>query len=183
MDKELVWTEYPHHNAPFLFDARGHRRTGSLFMETTQDKQREPVLTLKDYDHEGLRSIYQLYMASADEYDAAIRIVGSMAHWRKLMSASWFITGNPEKNITGLESWRKDMQARDASAALKVIHERVKAGDRQASQFLLSYATKGVTAGMVQATKKEVKTANRRGIQNQGEPFNIGAAFDKASGD
>lgn len=175
---DLIWTPYPVHNAPVLFDARGHRRTGSLFSETTQDKNRHPVLTLKDYDNNGMLSAYQLYMTSADEYDAAMKMVGSMTHWRKLMSSSWFMTGDPDKNFTGLESWRKDMQARDASTAKKLLLDKVKEGDRQAAQYLMTYATKGDTAGLVQKTKKSPKDS-RRGSQNRGDVINLDQAFSK----
>jgi len=99
----VQWHPYPGHSDKVLFDSRGHRRTGSLFAETTQDKNMSPVLSLRDYDS-ALPSCYQLFMASADEYDAALRIVGSMAHWRKLMNCSWFMTGDPDKNFQGLES-------------------------------------------------------------------------------
>ena len=170
-DTPLVWTPYPEFNDPVLFDARGHRRTGSLFVETSQDKNRDPIMTLRDYDHNDLPSIYRLYMESADEYDAAMKIVGSMTHWRKLMSSEWFMTGDSNRNFTGLESWRKDMQARDASTAKKVLMDRVRDGDRQAAQFLMQYATKGDTAGLTQSTKAGPKAVStkRRGVQKKDE--------------
>ncbi len=173
--KELIWDPYPEHNDPVLFDARGHRRTGSLFIETTQDTNRDPVLTLKDYDNNGFRSAYRLYMESVDEYDAAMKIVGSMTHWRKLMSCSWFMTGDPDKNIAGLESWRKDLQAKDASTAKKKLLEKVEEGDRLSAQFLMTYATKGDTAGLDLKSKK----ASRRGAQHRGELVNLDQAFSR----
>lgn len=177
MTDELTWTPYPVHNAPVLFDARGHRRTGSLFSETSQDKNRHPVLTLKDYDNNGLLSAYQLYMQSTDEYDAAMKMVGSMTHWRKLMSSSWFMTGDPDKNFTGLESWRRDMAARDASAAKRLLMNKVTEGDRAAAQFLLNYATKGETAGTKQSTKVKTPKDTRRGSQVSGDVVDLDARF------
>lgn len=178
-DAPLVWKPYPAHNDPVLFDARGHRRTGSLFIETSQDKNRDPVLSLRDYDVNGLPSAYNLYMESADEYDAAIKLVGTMTHWRKLMSCSWFMNGDPDKNFTGLESWRRDMQARDASTAKRVLMEKVADGDRQAAQFLLTYATKGDTAGLKQSTKATPKGTTRRGSQLNGELIDLDTAWNK----
>lgn len=181
---DMTWTPYPEHNAPVLFDARGHRRTGSLFAETSQDKNRHPIFTLKDYDHNDMVSAYNLYMTSIDEYDAATKMVGSMTHWRKLMASSWFMTGDAGKNFTGLNSWRKDMQARDASRAKKILIDKVREGDRQAAQFLLNYATKGTTADVSQKQEKLTKPSDRRGAQNTGEVLNLDAAFDKLqSGD
>ena len=174
---ELIWSPYPVYNAPVLFDARGHRRTGSLFSETSQDKNRHPVFTLRDYENNGLLSMYNLYMTSVDEYDAAMKTVGSMTHWRKLMSCSWFMGGDADKNFTGLESWRRDMQARDASKAKRLLMAKVEEGDRQAAQFLMTYATKGDTAGLLQSTKSKPKAVERRGGQNTGELVNLDVAF------
>lgn len=176
----MHWNPYPSHSAEVLFDARGHRRTGSLFAEMSQDRNRTPIFTLKDYDNNGLVSLYQLYMESADEYDAAMRSVGSMTHWRKLMSSRWFMSGDPDKNFTGLESWRKDMQARDASRAKAVLVQKVSEGDRQAAQFLMTYSTKGEFAGLQQSTKagpKGVKET-RRGVQKNGNVIDLDKAFD-----
>ncbi len=175
---DLIWTPRPAHNAPVLFDVRGHRRTGSLFAETSQDKNRHPVFTLKDYDHNGLISAYNLYMTAIDEYDAAITMVGCMTHWRKLMASSWFMTGDPDRNFTGLTSWRKDMQARDASQAKALLINKMKEGDRQAAQYLMTYATKGDTAGLVQSTKPKPLKEARRGAQNKGQEFDLDAAFE-----
>ena len=176
---DLIWTPYPDPNDPVLFDARGHRRTGSLFAETTQDNNRHPVFTLKDYEHKGLVSAYILYMSCADEYEAAIKMVGTMTHWRKLMSSSWFMTGDPDKNFTGLESWRRDMAARDASKAKRLLMAKVEEGDRQAAQFLLNYATKGETAGTKQSTKAKPLESTRRGSQLSSDVVNLDLAFKR----
>ncbi len=176
MTSELTWKEYPRYDDPVLFDARGHRRTGSLFAETTQDTNRDPVFTLKDYDKKGIPSAYQLYMTSIDEYDAAMKLVGSMTHWRKLLACSWFMNGDMDKNITGLDSWRRDMAARDASTAKTKIMEKVKEGDRQAAQYMLTYATKGATAGIKQSSKAK---NTRRGSQVSGDVINLDKAFAK----
>lgn len=175
---DLVWTPNPAYDADFLFDVRGHRRTGSLFAETTQDKNRHPVFTLRDYDYNGLPSMYQLYMRSTDEYEAAMLTVGSMTHWRKLMSSSWFMTGDSNRNFTGLTAWRKDMQARDASMAKSLLMSKVREGDRQAAQFLMTYATKGDTAGLKESTKAKPKAADRRGVQGNGEIVDLNSRFD-----
>lgn len=160
------WTPYPHHSDPVLFDSRGHRRTGSLFYEASQDKTKGPVFTLKDYDFETpdgtiLPSAYSLYMESRDEYDAAMKLVGTMGHWRKLLTCDWFLNGDPDRGIMGLEQWRRDMQARDASEAMRVLRQHVREGDRQAAQYLLNYATKGEQAGVKQSTKKTPKAVRR----------------------
>ena len=141
------WKPYPNPSSEVLFDSRGARRTASLFAETTRDNTKTPVLTLMDYEKNGLPSAYLLYMESETEFDAAMKIVGSMPHWRKLCAAPWFMKGDLDRNFTGLEQWRKDMAMRDANAAMKVLRSKVSDGDARASQFLLQYSTKGEIAG------------------------------------
>ena len=161
----MDWHEYPGFSHPVLFDVRGHRRSASLFKEATQDTNCAPIFTLKDHDIEGYPSAYVMYMESLDEYDAAMKIVGGMAHWRKLMSCKWFMDGDPELGFLGLTQWRKDMAARDASEAKRELLVHVRNGDRQAAQYLLTYATKGDTAGTKQSTKtkKPESVTPRRG--------------------
>ena len=154
---DLIWTPYPRGNHPSLFDIRGHRRSASLFGETTQDSNRDPVFSLRDYDNGGRPSAYILYMDSIDEYDAAVKMVGCMSHWRKLLNLSWFMNGDITIGFMGLLQWRLDMMARDSSVARKVLMKKVADGDRQAAQFMLTYTTKGAQAG-VSKDKKIPKT-------------------------
>ena len=60
----LIWEPYPAIDAPVLFDARQRRRSGSLFVETSQDQNRDPIFTLKDYPYKGMISAYCIYMES-----------------------------------------------------------------------------------------------------------------------
>ena len=62
-------------------------------------------------------SLYRVYMESVDEYEAAMRIVGSMQHWRKLCSQSWFLDGADAFSWEGLKQAREDMAARDKSVS------------------------------------------------------------------
>lgn len=144
---ERKWSPYPSSSDPVLFDVRGARRTASLFLETTMDSNLPPVFTLRDFEKNGLPSAYVMYLESDTEYDAAIKMVGCMTHWRILCAKPWFMNGNPDKNFLGLAQWRLDMAARDATEAMRVIKDQVANGDKQAAQFLLNYATKGEFAG------------------------------------
>lgn len=74
-------------------------------------------------------SIYRIFMESADEYEAAMRIVGSMQHWRKLCALTWFMEGIAEHSYEGLKQMREDMTARDKSLAKKQIMEAAQAGN------------------------------------------------------
>jgi len=124
-----------------LKDKRGVQRTESLFHETIQPPVRQkydPVYSLRDYDHKGYPSAYQIYMSSIDEHEAALKLVGSLSHWRKLTVLKWFLEGRPECQFEGLLQWRVDMKARDASAAKQVLQEQVKEKNITAARALLA---------------------------------------------
>lgn len=98
--------------------------TSGLFIETCQPKTREafePLYSLTAYEKEDKPSAYQIYMHSIDEYDAAIKLVGSLQHWRKLTESKWFMEGIPKKKFDGLVKWREDMLMRDASTAKRIL--------------------------------------------------------------
>lgn len=121
-------------------DKRGAHKTESLFVETIQGhvaKKYEPLYSLRDYDHKGYPSAYQIYMDSVDEYEAAMTLLGSMTHWRKLCSLKWFIEGRPECQFDGLASWRLDLEARDHSTAKKTLIEEAENGSVAAARALL----------------------------------------------
>lgn len=160
-----------------MFDSRGHRRTASLFVEVTQDSNLPPVYTMKDHSSDpALISAYAVYMSSIDEYEAAMRLTGSMVHWRKLCQAKWFMDGDMELGFTGLNDWRKDMAMRDRSKATRTINDQLGDGDLRAANLLLDIA-----AGKKDApTKKSAKsTTPRRGTQTPGNVVDIASLAAK----
>lgn len=121
-----------------FLDRRGALKTELLFSETMKPDRREnytPLYTLKENDSD-LPSAYKIYMASTDEYDAAMKIVGSMRHWRRLCGLQWFMNGIPQAGFDGLRSWRKDMEMRDKSTAKKQLMDSAEAGVVSAQRAL-----------------------------------------------
>ena len=150
-----------------LKDKRGAHRTESLFVETIQPhvaRKYEPIYSLRDYDHKGYPSAYNVYMNAVDERDAALQLVGSMAHWRKLCKLKWFVEGRLEYQFEGLNQWRLDMKDRDASDAKKIIMEQTKEGNVTAAKALLAEAKgdkpKKTKGKLVKAVSKEVEVAD-----------------------
>ena len=136
-------------------DVRGVYKTESLFCETISPQSKKsytPLYTLKDHPHRGLPSAYEIYAQAIDEYDAAMSIVGSMAHWNKLCSLKWFLDGR-EGIFRGINAWRDEMKARDRSIAKKTLLERVKEGDVSASRALLNLAEDKNTRGRAKKPK------------------------------
>jgi len=129
-----------------LKDTRKVMRTASLFKETIDvaaAKNWTPLYTLKDQDIGDLPSAYRIYMEADDETDAALKLVGSMRHWRKLVATEWFMHGT--QDFDGLKLWREDMKARDEMRAMAVIQEAVESGDLNAAKKLYELTTKKPT--------------------------------------
>lgn len=124
----------------FMRDASGRQKTASLFEESIQPPTREngyePLYSLRDYDYNGKPSAYQIYIHSADESEAALKLVGSYQHWRKLCSLDWFINGVVEWGFEGLARWRKDMSERDSTTAKKALLLLVQEGNVTAARAL-----------------------------------------------
>lgn len=135
----------------------GVYRTESLFVETisTSSKQNyTPLYTLKDFAHRGYPSMHEIYKECTDEYEAAMRICGSVHHWNKLCNLKWFLEGR-EGVFRGVASWREEMAARDKCLAKKTLMARVEDGDVSASRALIALAEGKNSKGRPQK-KKEV---------------------------
>lgn len=147
-----------------LRDNRGAQRTGSLFIEVIQPSsvgKYEPLYSLKNYDSRGLPSAYLIYMSAVDETDAALKLVGSLAHWRKLCGLKWFMNGLPNHGFDGLASWRRDMSDRDRSEAKRVLLEQCREGSVTAARALKnvadeSHKPEAVSKGTKKSNSKEV---------------------------
>ncbi len=126
-----------------LKDGRGVIKTQSLFLEAQSYKLREkypPLYSLTEEERGGLPSAYQIYMACVDEYEAAMKLVGSLRHWRRLCGLDWFMDGIPEKMFEGLTQWREDMNLRDASRSRRQLQKAASNGDVSSARKLLDSA-------------------------------------------
>jgi hypothetical protein len=105
-------------------------------------KKYPPLWTLKQKEHKGLKSAYQVYMSCVDETEAAIKLTGNMKNWRDLMNSPWFMDGDTVHSHEGLVVWREDMKARDASLAKKILIENTENGNVAAAKSLLNESKK-----------------------------------------
>jgi hypothetical protein len=87
-----------------------------IFFETALNKD-NVLYTLKQEDHAGFPSLYQLYMDTNDqtEYLFAVTHLGGWQHWKALSEASFF-----KSYIT---EWREELEIRSRSIALAKIIE------------------------------------------------------------
>lgn len=94
-------------------DTGGRYRTKSLFIETPHDTY-PCYFTRKTYDFtkngKTFISLYLKYMEIADptEYQVAVQLFGSWAHWQALCAAKWFV-----EMIT---PWRLELQVQMESS-------------------------------------------------------------------
>lgn len=138
-----------------LRDSRGAMRTESLFVEVSQTKDKyTPLYSLKSYDSRGYPSAYLIFMESVDETEAALKLVGSLSHWRKLCNLKWFLKGRPEHGFEGIESWRKDMADRDKSEAKRVLLAECAMNNVTAARALDKLANDNTKTIPKQATSK-----------------------------
>lgn len=145
-------------------DVMNRYRTESLFLEMIQstvvDKY-DPLYTLRPGSRKGLPSAYDIYMDSDSEYEAAIRIVGEMKHWRRLCKLKWFMEGSPDGLWDGLKQWRLDKAEKDQNEAIKLLKEQAQNGNVTAQKTLLDHFKKGVGAGRPRKEKDTSKEDER----------------------
>jgi hypothetical protein len=150
-----------------LRDARGQYRTESSFIEVIQGTSKDkytPEYSLKDYDNRGYISAYQVYMHSVDETEAAMKLFGSLAHWRKLCGLKWFINGRKEHGFEGLASWREDMAARDKTLAKRVLLKQCENGNVTAARSIDKMAGENRTPANSKDAKRSLEVVESSAV-------------------
>ena len=115
-----------------LKDTQGRYKTLALFAETLDPRVAangyEPVFTLKDHDlDDGTPSLKRLYLQAMDpsEFSFAEEVFGTYLHWQKLIECTWF---QPY-----LEQWRKELDLKLQSEAIKKMRQQAQEGNVQAT--------------------------------------------------
>lgn len=148
--EKIDYTTYQGFMAPdadlsLLRDRQGRMRTRSLFFEAfdyrSRDSGLKPLYTLAEDTKHGLPSFWKIYMECPTEYEAAIKLVGSIRHWDTLLNANWFL--NPTLRDTnghyvlGLEKWRDYKEQKDLAFARSTLLRLAKEGNVAAAKALL----------------------------------------------
>lgn len=157
-------------NKTMYLEFKGQYRTDSLFSERINKRQKEagykPVYCLierKAYDN--VKSLYDIFINSIDEYDFAIQAFGSKAHLDKLKSIKWFTQGwRGCSAYRGYNAWLDDMKERDASIAKKVIMDQTKGGNISAARKLsdMSKTTETAKTGAGRPKAEDIKRESVR---------------------
>lgn len=104
-------------------------------------------------------SLCRVFLESADEYEAAMRLVGNWKHWQKLCENKWFSDGFDQFNFEGMNSLRETMKMRDRSLAKTKLIEAVQQGSVTAAKILLD-GTNGTVKKPQRRSSKEKSTDN-----------------------
>ena len=130
-----------------LYATNGKFLSKAIFWEMgnlTSRVQYPPLYTLAQYERYDevqeltLPSAYEIYMDCVDEYEAALLLVGNLKNWNMLVNSAWFMDGDLIHKHEGLSVWREHMNQRDASAAKKALHQKMKDGDTTAAKAVLA---------------------------------------------
>ena len=147
--------------------------TAAIFLERTlwSMEQRikdgtwdhSPLYTLGEWGREGCVSAYQIFIHSLDEYEAAMKIVGSMYHWESLCQKKWF--------TKHLVVWRKHLAMKDLSLAKKTILIDVQNGDGPSAKKIMDLSLKVLQS---EEPKTKPKKSGKKDMQSPAE-----ASFDQ----
>ena len=117
----------------------GMRITEALFIETIQPSSRvnfKPIYSLQESDNQGCPSAYQIYLHSIDETDAALKLVGSLNHWKKLCKLRWFLEGRKDIGFEGIRQWRLDKAALELLELKHKLQKKASQGNLTAIRAL-----------------------------------------------
>jgi hypothetical protein len=153
--------------------------TKGLFWEKVPPENKEQAaFTLKSEPHEGLPSLYQLYMASDDptEYDFAVTHLGGWDHWLSMQSMKWFVDDY-------LTSWRLEKEIRAKSVAFRAIMKEAEEGGKnafQANKFIVDkMSPKPESSGRGRPSKDAI---NQAAINIARDTFDMDSDFKRISG-
>lgn len=103
--------------------------TQGLFIETVRQEEKTGVkYTLKDREHRGYPSLYQLYLALEDltEYEFANTYLGGWDHWQALLACTWF--------QEYINRWRTELELKLKCEAIKRIRMEAESGGKSSYQ-------------------------------------------------
>jgi hypothetical protein len=109
----------------------------ALFFETTLADKSTCLFTLKDHTHEGLTSLYEMYMSLGDltEYEFANKYLGGWSHWMHLCKCKWFEEYR--------DRWREELRLHYSAAALRTVVDVARDTTNKASMQACRYLLEG----------------------------------------
>ena len=143
----------------FLGDGGSLLTLGLFYEHRHQTPNQNAVYTLRDTDWKGFKSMYLIYMDEDSEYEAAMKLLGSWPHWKKLCECTWF---KPY-----LKNWRTEREIKEAVIGKKTIIEAAKEGNVAAAKELVNQALKAKTVGRPTKHAKELQDYKLKAIDQK----------------
>ena len=142
----------------------GIQLTQGLFYEWNKP---DAPYTLRSEDYTSrkgveYKSVSAIYRQCDSEYDAAMKIVESWEHWKKLCSLPWFATGHVTASglrYQGLVDWKEEQDLRKKAEAESVLMDMIKEGNVTAAKFIFEQNNK-TRAGRPETKKPKIKNSN-----------------------
>lgn len=135
-----------------LTSKMNHLLTQGLFIEYKhQTGNINSPYTLKEFEVHSCTSMYREFMKFNTEYEAAIHILGSWTHWKRLCDCEWF------QGYIGY--WREEMSIRNEAMSKAVLLKNAEEGNTVAAKAVIEQETKK-TKG--RPSKAEVKGERNR---------------------
>jgi hypothetical protein len=159
--KHFVGFSDPEVDRDILKDSRGVKRSKTLFLETIEAEQVQggyrPLYTLCPEEKKDLPSAYQIFINSSTEEEAAVKLVGSLPHWRFLCNRKWFLFGDAERipGFEGLEVWREDTRALKRAEMVRQLKAQAEKGNVAAMKQLLVEADRDTKRNL--SPKQKIK--------------------------
>lgn len=150
----------------------GIQLTQGLFYEFNKP---DAPYTLRSEDYvskKGIeyKSVSAIYRQCNSEYEAAILIVESWEHWKKLCSLDWFVSGHVTTaglKYQGLTDWKEEQELRKKSESEEVLMQMVKEGNVTAAKFMFEQHGKQSTKGRPETKKPKERTSNVENIYSR----------------
>ena len=104
-----------------------------------------------------------MYTECSSEYEAAILIVESWTHWKKLCSLDWFVNGYETSSglkYGGLVEWKEEQELRKKSESETMLMTMIKEGNVTAAKFIYEQQGKQTTKGRPETKKPRAKVSN-----------------------
>lgn len=143
-----------------LKDTAGRYRT-NIFCEFNKTRHDDypPLYTMREAPWKGLPSAYQIYMLSDNEYEAAMKLVGSWHHWQRLLKSKPFTNGLEDGGQwVGLEAWREEKEIKDKAQAYNQLKSSAQQGNVQAQKMIFDGRTT-VASKRGRPSKEDIKAA------------------------
>ena len=152
-----------------LKDSAGRYRC-NIFAEFNKTRQEEypPLYTMREEPTYGLPSAYLIYMYSDNEYEAAMKLVGSWQHWQKLLKSKPFMNGlDDHGQWVGLEAWREEKEVQDMAIAYNQLKINAATGNVQAQKMIFDGKKSASKRG--RPSKEEVQRIAQEHAKNLGD--------------